>query len=71
LTGINFLFEEHLDGYDKSLANIIFGGVVYTGVFVTWESGTWIFAFKNWVIAREMPKLLLQLGFLKDEEVST
>ena len=71
LTGINNLFEAHLDGYEKSLPNIIFGGVVYTGVFVAWESGTWVFAFKNWVIAREMPKLLLQLGFLKDEEVST
>ena len=33
-------------------------------------NGVWHFAFKNWVISREMPPILVQAGFLEQNQLA-
>ena len=53
---------------------LIFANITYNSCFAisttSFQLGVWFFSYKNWIISREMPKLLNKNGVLSDSALS-
>jgi len=61
---INVTIQIYYPSYRKLVVGYYLNAIFLAGYLVFGWIMNWIFAFKNWTIARQMPKLLSKAGML-------